>query len=50
MDEFYCICAADFGQLYIFHQVVAAMDALELEGMKCYRAGLGGPGVTVKLL
>ena len=32
------------------HQVVAAMVALEGEGMKCYRAGLGGPGVAVKLL
>jgi len=31
-------------------QVVAAMAALEGEGMKCYRAGLGGPGVTVKLI
>jgi len=31
-------------------QVVAAMDVLKGEGMKCYRAGLGGPGVTVKLL
>jgi len=31
-------------------QVAAAMDALEREGMKCYRAGLGGPGVSVTLL
>jgi len=31
-------------------QVVTAMEALQKEGMKCYRAGLGGPGVTVKLL
>jgi len=31
-------------------KVVAAMVALEGEGMKCYRAGLGGPGVAVKLL